>query len=247
MTQLSSFSIPRDLLDQVMRACFNCTVAVFWGEPDRQPYMNSASGVLLKLDRPLLLTAEHVLGSFLKRQAIQPSLKFQVAEGSIDDISERIIGRAHQPDLVTLDLTGIDIQQFSRHLTFHIPPNWPPPPVISGLSVLIVGFPMAYRSLLPDQRAIKFESWNLHTQVTSVSDHGFACAIETRTMANPSHRATWPQAYGGISGCPVFAIRGALSILELVGMVYEASDNLDIIKSHHSEMISTDGTFPNVI
>ena len=247
MPQLSSFPIPQDLLNLVMRACFNCTVSVFWGEPDRQPSMNSASGVLLKLDRPLLLTAEHVIGSFLKRQATQPSLKFQIAEGLIDDVSERIIGKAHQLDLVTLDLTGIDIQQFARHLTFHVPPNWPPTSVILDLSVLIVGFPMAYRSLLPDRHAIKFDSWNLHTQVTSVSDHGFACAIDTKTMANPSHQATWPQTYGGISGCPVFAIRGTLSILELVGMVYEASDNLSIIKSRHTQMISTDGAFLNVI
>ena len=228
MTQLSSFSIPPDLLNQVMRTCFNCTVSVFWGEPDRQPGMNSASGVLLKLDRPLLLTAGHVLASFLERQATQPSLKLQIAEGSIDDISERIIEQAHQPDLVTLDLTGIDIQRFAKHLTFHDPPKWPPPPVVSGLSVLIVGFPMAYRSLLPDQRAIKFNSWNLHTQVTSVSDQGFGCAIDTRTMANPSHRATWPKTYFGISGCPVFAIRGDISCLVLVGMVYEASDNFGI-------------------
>ncbi len=226
-----------------MRSCFNCTVSVFWGEPDRQPGMNSASGVLLKLDRPVLLTAEHVLGSFLKRQATRPALKLQIAESSVDDISERIIGKTDRLDLVTLDLTGIDIQQFAKHLTFHVPPNWPPTPVIPGLSVLIVGFPKAYRSLLPDQRAIKFDSWNLHTQVTSVSDHGFACAINTRTMVNPSHHATWPQTYGGISGCPVFAIRGTFSVLELVGIVYEASDNLGIIKSHHTQMISIDGTF----
>lgn len=243
MPQLSSFSIPQDLLNLVMRACFNCTVAVFWGEPDRQPGMKSASGVLLQLDRPLLITAEHVLESFLERQAAQPSLKLQIAKGSIGDIPERIIGRAHPPDLVTLDLTGVDIQQFARDLTFHVPPNWPPTPVISGLSVLIVGFPMAYRSLLPDQRAIKFESWNLHTQVTSVSDHGFVCAIDTGTMANLSHRAPWPQTYGGISGCPVFAIRGDISRLELVGIVYEASENFDAIISHHTQMISTDGTF----
>jgi len=247
MTQLSSFSIPQDLLNLVMRTCFNSTVSVFWGEPDRQPGMNSASGVLIKLDRPLLLTAEHVIGAFLKRQATQPSLKLQIAEGAIDDISERIVGKGHQFDLVTLDMTGIDIQRFARHLTFYNPPNWPPPPVISGLSVLIVGFPMEYRSLLHDRRAIKFDSWNVHTKVTSVSDHGFACAIDTETMANPSDRATWPQAYGGISGCPVFAIRGTVSVLELVGMVYEASDNLDIIKSIHTQMIKTDGTFPNII
>ena len=120
MTQLSSFSIPQDLLNLAMRTCFNCTVSVFWGEPDRQPGMNNASGVLLKLDRPLLLTAEHVIRSFLERRATQPSLKLQIAEGSIDDISERIIGKAHQPDLVTLDLTGIDIQRFARHLAFHV-------------------------------------------------------------------------------------------------------------------------------
>lgn len=205
--------------------------------------MNSASGVLLKLDRPLLVTAEHVVESFLKRQADEPSLELQVARGSIHNVYERVIGKTKQPDLAVLDLTGLDLHNFAEHLDFYRPSKWPPSPVIPTLSALLVGFPMKYRGVLPDQRTIKFESLNVHTQVTSVSNHGFVCAIDAQQMHHPSPHAVWPQTYGGISGCPVFAIRGTLiSTLELVGIVYEANDNWNIVRAHHAKLISTEGS-----
>lgn len=198
--------------------------------------------MLLGLDRPLLVTANHVISEFLQWQIAQPSIRLQIAEGSIDNVAERIIGKANQPDLVTLDLTGIDVQCFAKHLTFYVPAKWPPPPVIPGLSVLIVGFPKAYRETLTEQRAIKFLSLNLKTQVTSVVENNFVCAIDVPNMSNPSRQTVWPETYGGISGCPIFAIRGTLSTLDLVGIVYEAGNDWHVICAHHANFISSDGT-----
>lgn len=242
MPELSSFSIPQDVLHLMMRSCFNHTVSLFWGEPDSQTDMRNGSGVLLELDRPLLVTASHVISEFLQWQTSQPSIKLQIGKGSIDNIAERIIGKANQPDLVTLDLTGIDVQRFARHLTFYAPAKWPPPPVIPGLSVLIVGFPKVYRETLTEQGAIKFNSFNLKTQVTSVSESNFVCAVDIQDMRNPSPQAIWPGAYGGISGCPIFAIRGSPSTFDLVGIAYEAGNDWHVLWAHHANFISSDGT-----
>jgi hypothetical protein len=245
MSELSPFSIPHEVLRLMMQSCFDHTVSVFWGEPDGEPEMHSASGVLVDLDRPILVTAEHVIDEFLKKQTGYPSIKLQIAEGSIGNVAERIIGRANRPDLVTLDLTGLDLKGFAKHLSLYTPSKWPPHSVIPGITVLIIGFPMAYRSLLPIQRAIKFDSFNLKTQVSSVNEHGFICAVETNSIRNLSSDAAWPETYGGISGCPIFAIRGTPSILDLVGIVYEASSNWNIIHAHHANLVSPDGTLSN--
>ena len=97
MSELSPFSIQHEVLHLMMRSCFGHTVSVFWGEPDGEPEMHSASGVLVDLDRPILVTAEHVIDEFLKKQTGNPSIRLQIAEGSIENIAERIIGRANRP------------------------------------------------------------------------------------------------------------------------------------------------------
>jgi hypothetical protein len=115
--------IPHDALYPFIHACFEHTVAVFFGDPDQG--LNSASGVLLKLERPLLVTALHVIQCYLGRQAQEPSLRLQIARGTIDAVSERIIGQAQGLDLVTLDLTGIDIQSFAENHSYFEPTRWP--------------------------------------------------------------------------------------------------------------------------
>lgn len=242
MSELFSFSIPHEVLRLIMRNCFDHTVSVFWGEPDSEPEMHSASGVMVHLDKPLLVTAEHVIDEFLNKQTEHPSIRLQIAKGSIENVAERIIGRANRPDLVTLDLTGLAPKGFAEHLSLYTPSKWPPHSVIPGLTVLIVGFPMPYRYLLPIQQAIRFDSFNLKTQVSSVNEHGFVCAVETNSIRNVTSDAAWPETYGGISGCPIFSIRGTPSVLDLVGIVYEASDNWDAIYAHHAHLVSSDGT-----
>ncbi|MBS0164456.1 S1 family peptidase [Nitrospira sp. CMX1] len=245
MSELSSFSLPHEVLRLMMRCCFEHTVSVFWGEPDGEPEMHSASGVLIKLDRPILITAEHVIEEFLKKQTEHPSIRLQIAKGSIENVAERIIARSKKSDLVTLDLSGLDLREFAQHLSLYTPLKWPPHSVMPGLTVLIVGFPMAYRYLLPIRRAIKFDSFCQKVQVSSVNECGFACAVETNSIHNLNSDDAWPETYGGMSGCPIFAIRGNPSVLDLVGIVYEASDSFNIICARHANLVSPDGTLSN--
>lgn len=92
----------------MMHSCFDHTVSVFWGEPDGEPEMHSASGVMVELDRPLLITAEHVIYEFLRQQTDHPSLRLQIAKGSIENVAERIIGKseATRPRHIRLDWNG---------------------------------------------------------------------------------------------------------------------------------------------
>lgn len=228
-----------------MHACFEHTVTVFFGDPDQG--LNSASGVLLKLERPLLVTALHVIQCYLDRQAQEPSLRLQIAQGTINAVSERLIGQANGLDLVTLDLAGIDIQSFAERLSYFEPTRWPPLRVESGTHVIMNGFPKAYRSILRDDHAIQFDSWHFRGPVDSSARENFACMIKLERLEQRLGRpgAVWPDTYGALSGCPVFVVRKVIDLIEvveLVGIVYEASQAFHIIYAYHADLITDDGT-----
>lgn len=203
--------------------------------------MHSASGILLRLDKPLLVTAEHVIKPFLDQQMEEPSLKLMIGKVALDNVSERIIGRSTQPDLITLDLSGVNSQSIADHVVFYEPAKWPPTPVIRGATVIFSGFPMAYRNVLHALRAIKFNSWHVCAEVATVSDRDFTCVINPRDMQNANPETVWPTSYGAISGCPIFGFGGEITTLKLVGIVYEALNNFHVIKAHHTNLIEPDG------
>src|SRR5437867_3574447 len=153
--------LPYGVLDLLARACYQSTVSAFWGEPDQEPGTNSASGVLLHLNRPLLVTAKHVVDAYLKRQADNPSLEFQIGWGFLPDVASRLVEASHPADLVTLDLSDVDVRSFADHLEFHRPITWPPERVSVGSHVILSGYPKPYRQYVWEQKAIDFQSWHL--------------------------------------------------------------------------------------
>jgi hypothetical protein len=237
-------AIPSETLTLIARACFNHAVTVFWGQPDQNPGINSGSGVLLKIDDdPFLVTAAHVVDHYLERLAIEPSLKLQIAKGSIAEVAQRIIAKTVKPDLVTLNMSGIDIKSFAEHLEYHEPPQWPSQRVVNKTEVILSGFPMAYREVLFDYRAIKFDSFNLKAVVETVQEDHFTLVVDADKVKRTRPQALWPEAYGGISGCPVFALRKPMASIEFVGISVQANESFHIITCHHADLIAGNGTF----
>mgnify|MGYP001617086789 CR=1 FL=1 len=108
--------LPYGVLDLLARACYRSTVSVFWGEPDQEPGTNSASGVLINWNRPILVTAKHVVDAYLQRQVDNPSLEFQIGLGVLPNVASRLVEASSPTDLVTLDLSGVDVRSFADHL-----------------------------------------------------------------------------------------------------------------------------------
>lgn len=222
-------------LDEVVRECFNHTVSLFWGEPGGNCPLKSATGFLIDLGRPVLLTARHVIDDFLKAQSINDSLLLKVGKGNIDRIHQRIISSDENIDLIALNLSGIDVTSFQlSHIQFFKPKRWPPKCIPHSAQVFFIGFVVnGYREILHAERAILFNSFTVNTQVDSVSTTGFSCAIKMENVkcyAPPD--AKWPTKYGGLSGSPVFVIWDDIG-LELIGIVYQANNAFDIICAHH--------------
>src|SRR2546430_12298718 len=105
-------------------ACFSHTVAVFWGSPEDPRGFNSASGVLLALDCPLLVTAAHVLTRYRERQAEDPTLAFTIGHGSLVLKEHRMRGLAQGLDLAAIDLSGVKVDRLAPHLLFFQQAPW---------------------------------------------------------------------------------------------------------------------------
>lgn len=232
----------RDLLIVTARECFSHTVSVFWGSPEDPNGFNSASGILLALDRPLLVTAFHVFARYRERQAEDPNLRFCIGRGSLVLGDHRVRGVAEGLDLITIDLSEVNVYGLAPHLSFYQPVRWPPRRVEKGDSVLITGFPRAYRHLLPAVQAIQFNSCHINAPVDTVAEHRFSCVFDmaARRRIYGDTESEWPDGYGAFSGCPAFTYSD--DGVEFAGIVYEGSEAFHILNVYHSDLIVGDGT-----
>jgi len=233
---------PADRL--IGRTCFEHSVPVWWGEPDVPGSMNSGSGALVQLGRPLLITAGHVISAYIERLQQNHLIHLRVGDGILDRVLERVISISEaNPDLATLDLTGVDIKSFGEHVSFHEAPEWPPDRVVVDTRCIMNGFLKAHRSIDFREHLIYFNSWQVFTAADSVGHFHFSCVIDPEQIfPTINQEATWPQIFGALSGGPVFCLRGELLRLELAGITYEASDSLNAFLSHHADLVRSDGT-----
>ena len=231
-------------IDEVARECFNHTVALFWGEPDGNTPLRSATGFLIELDGHFLITARHVIQTFLETHRVDNSVVLKVGKGIIDRVSQRATDWNDNIDLIALNLSGIDVKSFQTNCRYFKPKRWPPKKVADRAQVFFIGFVVdGQREVLHETSAIYFPSFSASTQVDKVSTLHFTCVINmANVQRNAPPGARWPTEYGGLSGSPVFVIWEDVG-LELIGMVYEANNSFNMIRAHHCHLISSMGTF----
>lgn len=180
--------LPYEALDLLARACYRSTVGVFWGAPDQTLGTNSASGALVKLRQPVLVTAKHVIDAYLQRQENDLSQELQIGSGSLSSVTSRLLN-TFAADLVTLDLSGVDVRPFADHLEFHEPANWPPERVEVGSHVILSGYPKPYRQYVWREKAIDFKSWHLHSRVHGTTEDRFSCVVNVDVASVPSPKS----------------------------------------------------------
>jgi hypothetical protein len=231
-----------DSLIVAAQKSFSHTVSVFWGAPEDPPGFNSASGILLALDRPLLVTAAHVLNCYTERQAADPTLRFSIGRASLVLGEHRVRGVAEGLDLATIDLSGVRVDALAPHLSFYQPARWPPRRVDESDFVLVSGFPKAYRHLVMGEQQIQFNSCHINAHVDSVAEHRFSCALDmaSRHRVYGDAESEWPDDYGAFSGCPAFTYNA--DSVEFVGIVYEGNEAFHILNVYHADLIASDGT-----
>ncbi|MBI3811364.1 MAG: hypothetical protein HY283_04055, partial [Nitrospirae bacterium] len=178
-------------------------------------------------------------------QKDDPSIIFQIGNHKLNPVS-RIIDENKKLDLVTIDLTGIDVDQLSTlpnvGSSFHEPSRWPPAEVKQGNFVLFGGFPWKWRKQLSpiDFEFGIFSSGACH--VTSVSEDHIMCRFEREHWIS-----SWQEGppldlhdLGGLSGSPVFVIRPLF--FEFIGITREFSPGLDSLEIRIAKYLNAAGS-----
>ncbi len=215
---------------------------------DRPVEVNHGTMTLVELGgRRMAVTCSHVLKKY-REISDDSSTLFQISGRELDPL-ERIIGESPDLDLVSIDLSDIDVDELVRGeeigSCFFVPRDWPPKQLQSGDFVAFGGFPGKWRRY-PSWDEIVFDSWSSGAcGVASVREEYFVCQFEREYWVESfnigGHEGMELDDIGGLSGGPVFILRGLR--FELVGVIYEFSSEFDLMYVRPTQLIREDGTF----
>ena len=188
------------------------------------PAINTGSGVMIKLGAQYLIaTANHVLESYEKSHAINPSVTFQVGHLNVD-MRDRSIWRRKADDLAILTISAEEANRVGSKI--HEPPTWPPRVPLVNEYVTLCGLPIMARSR-PDSNSVIFGPMVASLVVLSSFENHFTCRIEREHLESILNRPLPLTGvdYGGLSGGPVFLERKY--DFPLAGIVKEVNVELE--------------------
>ena len=210
----------------------------------RATELNNGSVTLLKLgNRTIGVTCHHVIDYY--RQLLDRSnVLCQIGEAEINPL-DRIIDESQQFDLTTLDLEGVTFtpSNVDTEIGSHLfqPAIWPPNSVKSGDFVAFGGFPGTWRSQVAWDELVFPTFSSGACKVASVGEDYFMCQFAREywvEVMNPYGLGDLHN-LGGLSGSPVFIWRKLFA--ELVGIVYQFSPGLDLVRIRPVKLIGEDG------
>lgn len=225
-------------------------------ENQYEKVQNGTMTLLELSSKPIGVTCYHVIECYKRFAAEHTDAVFQVGN-AVFDPTTRIIDENGALDLVTLDLTGLNLDSLLRsgliEANFYCPPQWPPRDVSVGCDVCFGGFPGYFR-----EENGQFEmiagSFSLDaTEITVVNEDYYACVFDRsgwiKVLGDRPDSDRLVPDLGGLSGAPVFAHRAFH--FEFVGVIYEHS-SFDILYIRPAKFIQEDGRIetllsPNVL
>lgn len=207
--------------------------------------LNTASVTLVDLGRgPMAITCSHVLAEYRRVRDSGEPVFFQIANVTLDPDAQ-VIAESTDLDLATIHLS---LQQATMlrddgvvGASIFQPAAWPPNPINENDVVALGGFPGSWREAVA-LNEIRSNSYSIGaTAVSSVAEDHFACRFERDrwVWASRVHTLGDVNDLGGLSGGPVFALRGFR--YDLVGIIYEFSRDFDILFLRPAHLIHVDG------
>ena len=201
----------RELLSQIqMRIWSQCvTIRISRVVDYREHSWNTATGLLLKLGgRRFVVTAWHVLQKFddVRNEGDVPVIvigNVAIAEPAYVFLDER-------NDVVVLDVSEFVVEAFNA-VPYRPSGPWPPERRSVGDPVMICGFPAILRA---DGEEILHGDLSYFGEIESVSEHQFV--VQVQGDLEDAGRVPFPDLdsdFGGLSGCPAFAVnRGEMHL-----------------------------------
>jgi hypothetical protein len=227
-----------------MRMLAQRLCAPFWwhGQDDEGSYRIFQNGTICFVHTGCKLigvTADHVYQGYLKDKEKYGVFDCQFGASTV--VPEKyLIDRNKELDLATFDISAVLVA--SSGSSIHYSLKWPPDPVREKEVVLFGGFPGILRK--PKMVTADFAFQTFVTAVTEVSQDKISLQFDKSNIHWPLHEhGQLNSALGGQSGGPVFrVVEGApIDRLELIGFIYEYSEEYNIMLARHASIINGDG------
>ena len=250
-------SIPMDYDGEAMRGLFRAAYShalpVYFGiAPARRragepATLYNGSATILQLPAALIaVTCAHVIEGFREAFRKDSRVHFQLGTCPVS-ILDMIIAEDASLDLATIDLSALSsLGSLSERdedipLTALVPGTWPPAAVSRGERLIVSGFPGAgWRSEAPDG-IVDAPALTIGAIACDVDNDGVVIEI-TRDRWLSEEFQEVPDTVrnvdlGGLSGCPVFAVRSSLEFVGVVAM----STGADVVRVRSSRFINAHG------
>ena len=206
---------------------------------------NNGTATLVDFGHPMAITCFHVLDAYRKKLKEDNQIVFQIGNLKIDPLN-KIIDECERLDIVTIDLKDENTKKIGDGgeiaSCFFSPVSWPPQAIKNGDFVSFGGFPGRWRQHL-SQKEVMFDSFSSGAcAVASVREDIIVCQFEREYWVHSFNLRSGEELHeiGGLSGAPVFVLRGLH--FELVGIIYEFSEAFDLMYVRPSKFIRMDGT-----
>jgi len=197
----------------------------------------------------MAITCSHILDEYRKRLKDNNKFVFRIGNTVLNPL-EYLIDESPELDLATINLSGIDINDISLGkeigTSFFHAENWPPSDVKVGDYVAFGGFPGKWKEQV-SSGDLMFDSFSGgSTEISSINEEYFICKFEREYWIESLDIKNGRDLHelGGLSGGPVFLIRGNNGIMyhEFVGVVCEFHEGFDLLRISKAKFINKDGS-----
>ncbi len=232
-------------------AGYSIPLAWVYAENGRPVVPANGSAFLLQCgQRPILVTAAHVLEGFLREKAAHPDARAFLGETPLP-LGDRLIAADRAHDVATFTVTEGEVSELKRYGKIPLAGSqtkWPPAPPAVDRGVFFVGFPGDQRVLMPyrggGEVRVEFGAYTALAVASSVSATGLSLLFDHEQTFDAGLRPLMPtrENMGGCSGAPILTFveyRGIFT-WRLGGVVNEAVDG--IVKAARADCINADGT-----
>lgn len=217
--------------------------AIWWhGTDDEGQYRIFRNGTICFLhtgQRLIAVTADHVYRQYLADKERYRDFSCQFG-GSTIVPETYLIARDEKLDLATFEFPEVLVAP--ANVSVHHPPKWPIDPLKVGEFVLAGGYPGILREAKATVAELPFQS--LGSKVTSVTEENIALQFDPSDIHWPLHPGeSLNMILGGMSGGPIFRLIEGPPVdrLELVGFIYEHSEEYGLMFARHAAHIQADG------
>ena len=241
----------KDALDQHERAGYipiirelamSHTCPFYWYDDSRslgESVLHNGTATFVNTGAAILaISAFHVYAEYLRDKANAPQVRCQF--GGVTVEPERYLVAANEIlDLVTFRLP--DILIVGTRVTVHNATKWPPDKLVQSDLVIFGGYPGQRRAEKPNSLETDFVTFI--SRVTQSSDDHASVYLNIPESHWPSGETMGERPdLGGASGGPVFRFRTEpLEILEFAGVIYESSQEFELVRARHASHISAVG------